>query len=415
MMKNKRIKYHVLKKYNGGIVWVKEYDKRIDVATKIIKHLKNDWEKVIWIATSGYVDNAEYREAIKQKTGNLYDKIVFFSYDDISLTDEIYVKLFDIASENEVFCILDGSLNLKNMVTSRTKRMLVLRKIFKYRLLLSELPIYRAIRDVYAQLMFVYSPAINKTETQFLQQYMPYYTDDFDVSKRWSIPELEKKLLNRLRSFIVYCDFSDDLKINYFDCDLELSEAEKEVYQADKIKFLQDNPRAAYLKIIQRFQYYYTICKQKITKLQLILNEKKAKTEKVIIYTKYTSEIKFLRESGLLANHKFVIMTGMNDKKRAIRMFENDCNIMICIYKVDIPKLFLKECCNVIYFTQTFDYKDKNYIISRFKGNEDFELNVYDFWVNTTLENIIRDNLKRKKIVLENIFNIMSNKKVGDL
>ena len=413
-MVEKRIKYSNLKKYKGGIVWVKNNNKRIEIAIKILRHLKNEWEHVVWIANAGYVDNPEYQANIKQKLRNLCNKVHFFSYEDISLINEMYVKIFELACKKNVFCVLDRSLNLKNMVTARTKRMLVLRKKFKYRLLLSELPIYRAIRDIYAQLMFICSSAVNKTETQFLHQYMPYYTDDFEVSKRWSLPDLERKVIKKIRPFILFYDFSDDLKINHFDCEFELSEAEKKEYLKDKIEFLKDNPKAAYLKIIQRFQYYYTICRQKVDKLRLLLDEKISKNEKVLIYMKYLSEVKFLRESGLLANHKFVIMTGMNDKNRAVKMFENDHNIMICTYKVDIPKLFLKECCNLIYFSQTFDYKDKMYALSRFRGYDGLVLNIYDFWVNTQLENLIKDNLKRKKDVLENIVNIMSNKKVGD-
>ncbi|MBE6452625.1 MAG: hypothetical protein E7012_03960 [Alphaproteobacteria bacterium] len=410
-----KIKYKKLTKNSGGIVWAKRSNVRIDIAVRILKYTRENWDLVVWICGAGYVDNTEYRNKIMKKSSSIYKKIKFFSYEDISLTDESYIKMFDLLYGKRIFCIMDGSLNIKNMFSARTKRMILLRNKFKYRLLLSELPIYRAIRDIYAQMMFVGQNAINKTETQFLQQYMPYYTDDFEVQKRWSVPKSEKKVIQQVKPYVVFCDFSDNLKINHYDYTFRLNDAEKKVYKEDKINFLNNYPHAEYLKIIQRFQYYYTICKEKVDKLRILLNQVKCNNEKVVIYLKYLSEVKFLRESGVLKNHKFVIMTGMNDKKRAVNMFENGYNVMICTYKVDIPKLFLKECCNLIYFSQTFDYKDKIYALSRFDNDEKMVLNVYDFWVNTRLENLIKDNLKRKKAVLQNIFKIMSNKEVCDL
>ena len=78
MMTNQRIKYQNLKKYHGGIIWVKKYSKRIEVAIKILKHLRNEWSKVVWIANAGYVDNSEYKDKIKEKLGKLYNNVYFF-------------------------------------------------------------------------------------------------------------------------------------------------------------------------------------------------------------------------------------------------------------------------------------------------------------------------------------------------
>ena len=72
-------------------------------------------------------------------------------------------------------------------------------------------------------------------------------------------------------------------------------------------------------------------------------------------------------------------------------------------YKVEIPRLLLQDCKNVIYFSQTFDYKDKYYPLSRVYGSENCSLNVYDFWVDTELENLIKTSLTLKKQVLENV------------
>ncbi|MBE6444865.1 MAG: hypothetical protein E7019_02245 [Alphaproteobacteria bacterium] len=112
-------------------------------------------------------------------------------------------------------------------------------------------------------------------------------------------------------------------------------------------------------------------------------------------------EVRFLQEVGILRDYKYVIITGTRNKKRAVKIFLEEADIMICIYKVNIPITFLHDCKNVIYFSQTFDYLDKNYIFS--KLNENIVVRVFDFWVNTTLENMIKDNLRRKVNMINNL------------
>ena len=88
--------------------------------------------------------------------------------------------------------------------------------------------------------------------------------------------------------------------------------------------------------------------------------------------------------------------------------FEENIDIMICTYKVESPRLNLKGCNNIIYFSQTFDYKDKLHTLTSFYNKDVLNVNVYDFWVGTRLENLIKDNLHRKKNVLSNVCRMMS-------
>ena len=113
----------------------------------------------------------------------------------------------------------------------------------------------------------------------------------------------------------------------------------------------------------------------------------------------------------MLRPNSYVVMSGTINKYRSAKLFELDRDIMICTYKVNIPSLLLHNTMNVIYFSQTFDYNDKLYILSRCCG-ECLCINIYDFWVDTKLENIIKDNLYRKRKVIQNIYDIMSYEEV---
>ncbi len=404
----KRKKYKTFEQTKGGIVFVRNHAKRVKIALEVAKRYQKQWDYLLWLASATSLDVEIYKNKIISKIENGAKRCKFFSFEEISLQDQPYLQLYDLASENRVFCVIDDCLNVKNMASGRTKRLLSMQAKFDFRLLLSENPVCRGLRDVYALMQFMDTSILNMTETQFSNLFMPFYTDDFDVSKRWSKPKFERQAMKLLRPYVLFCDLSDNLKINYHEYWFDLTDKEKKAYQEDKERFLQGKMRVLFLQAIQEFQYLYTICSAKVKKLAELLNDFQQKGEKVIIYTKYLGEIKFLRESGLLRGKKYVIMSGMSDRKKAAQRFEADYDIMICTYKVEISRLVLKGCANLVYFSQTFDYKDKTRVLSRFYCDDELSLNVFDFWVNTRLETLMKDNLSRKKELLKSVCKLMS-------
>lgn len=410
-MSYKRINYNHFANCRSGFILIKKRKDRVDAAIKIAKYFREKWDCLLWIAPKNYLDMDGYAEDIKIKIGRINKDLLVISFEDLSIKDYSYLKINEVVSKQRVFCVIDESPNIKNMSSERAKRLFVLKNSFKYKLLLSKDLIYRGLYDIYSQMNFVDSSVFNMTKTQFLHNYMPFYTDDFNICKRWSKPSFEKKVIKILRPYVLVCDLTNDLQVNYRDFVFELTEKEKKAYQSDKIDFLNGKNQVAFLQVMQKFQYFYTICKHKVEKLISVLGEIEQRKEKVIIYTKYLGEIKFLRESGVLRPNSYVVMSGTINKYRSAKLFELDRDIMICTYKVNIPSLLLHNTMNVIYFSQTFDYNDKLYILSRCCG-ECLCINIYDFWVDTRLENIIKDNLYRKRKVIQNIYDIMSYEEV---
>lgn len=82
---------------------------------------------------------------------------------------------------------------------------------------------------------------------------------------------------------------------------------------------------------------------------------------------------------------------------------------MFCTYGVDKFGLDMQLCNNIIYFSQTFDYKCKvqglDSVVSKGIARK---INIYDFWVKTNLEQLINDNLERKKNVLSNVCHMIT-------
>ena len=64
---------------------------------------------------------------------------------------------------------------------------------------------------------------------------------------------------------------------------------------------------------------------------------------------------------------------------------------------------------NLIYYSQTFDYKEKEQAKYRiYRTGQMKSVNIYNMWVNTGLEDIIRYSLSRKRDLLANVERIIS-------
>ncbi len=406
---------HRFAELQAGALFMCNRQKKLDLAFAVSSSVSNDIDYIVWIAPGQYLSSASYVEQVKNSAGQNAQFLHFFSIENLSLNDLNYLKLYELACMYRVLCIVDGSVAIKNAEAGRTQRLLAMKHKFAYRLILSEIPLTRGILDLYTQFYFLNPLILNMTQTQFRHMFLPISIGDFDVVKRISTPQDEIKLIKMIRPYILTCDFTNNVDIIYHDYNFELTPSEAKVYEQEKEDFLNRRDRVAFLQVVQHFQYLYTLCKRKVDTLFSLIDDILSKNEKVIIYTKFLSEIRFLRESGGLRGRSFVVMSGNSNKINALNRFERSVNIMICTYKVEIPCISVKNCNNIIFFTQTFDYKDKLQIVSSCYGDDGWKLNVHDFWVNTRLEDLIKNNLGRKKNVLKNICSVMSRSEALNL
>jgi len=107
-----------------------------------------------------------------------------------------------------------------------------------------------------------------------------------------------------------------------------------------------------------------------------------------------------------LKNIPFIELSGRINKRKAIKAFERNTDVMFCTYGVEKFGLDMQLCNNVIYYSQTFDYRSKVQSLDSvsFKGFPSY-INIYDFWVKTNLEQIINDSLEHKKNLLSSVNN----------
>lgn len=403
-----------LARLKAGALFMKEETKKIAFALDLVKSKQSEIDFVVWIAPAAFFAQTSYLENIRKQAGRFGNKICSYSVESISVSDNKYLQLYNLADKYRTFCVIDDSITIKNTEAGRTKRLLAVRHKFKYRLILSSLPLTQGLIDLYSQLEFLDSKILRMNESQFSNMFLPFYEDCYKTWRRWSRPEDERLLVRLMRPYVLICDMAKNRHLKYIDNDFELTDVERRSYKYEKDFFLKNRTQVAFMEVVQSFQRMYTLSYNKIQALLILLKNITERKEKVIVYIRFLDEIIFFKESGFLNGFAFVECTGKSDKRRAISAFLNDIDIMFCTYGVNRLDLDLSVCRNVIFFSQTFDYKSKVQVLGGF-GCRNFkqDVNVYNFWVRTGLEMIIRDNLARKAKVLSNVCRIISQKEVG--
>ena len=389
----------------SGILFMNIVAKRIQIALKLVESLLNNIDFVIWIAPANFLDTLIYTNEIKKNCQTFRHRIKYYAAESISVSDCKYLELYNLITNHPTCCIIDESLTIKNTESGRTKRLLQLSRFFTYKLILSSAPVTQGLIDFYSQLEFLDTKILKMNEKQFSNIFMPYYYNNYMIMKRWSRPQDENKLLEMISPYILGYDLDEKYIINHYNHYFELTPQEEQSYRQEKLSYLQKKSHIVFMDIAQNFQKMYTISKNKLKGLQQILSEIHNRKEKVIVYIKFLDEINFIQETHILNNTPFIELSGRTNKRKAIKAFERDTNIMFCTYGVEKFGLDMQLCNNIIYFSQTFDYRCKVQSVDSvvFRGFPSY-INIYDFWVKTNLEQLINDSLEHKKNLLSNVY-----------
>lgn len=375
------------------------------VALDLVKSKQAVIDCVIWIAPASLLREENYHAEINKWTDGLTKPIRFFSVEGISASDVKYLEMLSVARSNRCFCVVDESITIKNTEAGRTKRLLDNYALFDFRLILNGTPLTKGLIDLYAQIQFLSPKILNMTEAQFANKFLCYKKDGWKPWKRWSRPENEEALIEIIRPYIFDADLDIPVALEEKDFDFDLTAAESEAYGNMKAEFLSGKYEVGFLEAAQKFQNFYTNCTAKREALQSLITEIRQRGEKVIIY------VKFLKEASALSDMlDCVVLTG--GRKDDLSAFKADKDILLCTYGVGSLGLNLQHANNVIYYSQTFDYKDKEQSKHRvYRTGQTRDVNIINFWVNVGLDNLIRKSLSKKQGVLQNVEKIISKEK----
>ncbi len=409
---NRQRAFDKLGQIKAGALFIKSGARKVEIALEFVRSQQFKVDYIVWIAPAAFLSTRSYKDEIKKWSRGLERKIYFYSIEAVAASDTQYLSLYNLIDKFRTFCVVDESITIKNTEAGRTQRLLNIGRKFKYRLLLSGTPLTQGLIDLYAQIQFINSSILKMTETQFSNNFLHFFLGEDEVKRRWSKPQNEKKLIELMRPYILEYDLDFDCSIKYFDEYFDLTPKEIQNYSQEKEMFLREREQFPFMQVVQKFQHIYTIAKDKVFALVDIIDQILARGEKVIVYIKFIDEIKFFKECGAF-DHPFVELTGNSNKNKVVEAFRNNVNIMFSTYGAGGFSINVPFCNNIIFFSQTFDYKDKIQCLDCvYQKGLTKELNIYNFWVKTGLEDLIQRSLTRKKHVLSNICDFISKEEM---
>ena len=399
-----------LTKLKAGILFMSMGTGKTKVAVDLIISKQNDIDCVIWIAPASLIKSKSYLNEINKWSGNLTKPIHFFTIEGVGSSDNKYLEMVALATNKSSFCVVDESITIKNLIAKRTKRLLQNWHLFKFRLILNGTPITNSLLDLYSQVQFIHPKILSMTERQFANQFLIYKKDGYRSYAKGNKPYNEEALIEILKPYICDAELEINCGLNFIDTDCYLDELEKESYYLYKQDIYETMTEDFdFLAIAQKLQHCYTEnCLDKFIKLDDLL-ENVINNNQVIIYVKYVSELDYLK-----TNYDCVEYSGRC--KNGIELFKNGAKILVCTYGSGSVGHNLQFCNNIIYLSQTFDYKDKEQSLHRiYRVGQEKPCNIYNFYVNTGLEKLIKNNLNKKVNTLTTLKNYITKENLINL
>lgn len=400
--------FEKLSKLKGGILFMSMGTGKTKVAMDLAVSKQNDFGCIIWIAPASLIRSPSYVNEIDKWSKYLTKPIYYFTIEGIGSSNTKYLEMVQLATNQASFCIVDESITIKNAVAKRTKRLLVNWYLFKFRLILNGTPITNSLLDLYSQIQFIHPNILKMTERQFANNFLIFKKDGYRSYARRNRPFNEEALIEIIKPYIFDAELEINCGLNFVDIRCSMDEFEKENYHSFKQELYSEMFEGFdFLGVAQKLQHIYTHCSSKDDKLQELL--KKIGNNQIIIYVKYVSELDYLKE-------KFNCVEYSGRDKTGIEKFRNGERILASTYGSGSLGHNLQFCNNIIYLSQTFDYKDKEQSLHRiYRVGQTKNCNVYNFYVNTGLEKIIEQNLCKKVNTLSILKNIITKENLINL
>ena len=394
-----------LQQLRAGALFMQMGTGKTKVAVELALAKLDYIDKVVWIAPASLVREPSYVDEIKRWAGDYFGIFELYTSEGISMSDNKYLELYSLLSNHRCFGVVDESIKFKNIGSRRTERLLALRDLFEFRLILNGTPTTKNVLDLLPQINFISPKILNMTEAQFANHFMEYYNDGRQAWRRWSRPANEEALVEIVRPYIfdANLDIPTKLHVRTIECELSIDELER--YQLEKDDYFSRLVSIDFLAMVQKFQHLYTINGDKFAKL------KKCLPSQAVIFCKFLDEV-----YNLLATLPAAAEYTGRAKADIGEFKAGKIKYLVCTYGTGSLGLNLQFCNNVIFYSQTFDYKDKIQALHRvYRTGQTKDVTVYDFYTNTGLESIIRASLEKKESTLENIKKIIEKEGVKAL
>ena len=137
-----------LSRLRAGALFMKMGTGKTKVAMDwISQRINRDSDIVIWIAPASLLNDQNYRDEMA-KWCDFMPNVRTLSVESISMSDEKFMDMLNLADSARSFCIVDESIKIKNLDAKRTRRLIKCYDRFDFRLILNGTPTTHSILDL---------------------------------------------------------------------------------------------------------------------------------------------------------------------------------------------------------------------------------------------------------------------------
>lgn len=381
-----------------GALFMKMGSGKTRVAVDLINYNEVDY----CLYVTPYSTNANVTAELQKWGINCEYDVV--GYETIQSSDKTFLDLLAKLKGKRNFIVADESIFIKNENTKRFRRLVQLRNLCEYALVLNGTPLTKNEWDLYNQMYFLSPKIIGMNREMFLNKFFTHIEYKRKGERKHDFYKFSEVNAGALKKMI---------EPYIFECDLEFGKEENNEYievVCDKSRYVEEKEKK--LKEYLARGNSETIINM-LNNLNVIGANAKEKNDdlcryikgkRVIVYCCFLSEIEYISSKV----DCYVITGKTKQRKKVIEAFKNGNKPLLMTLGVGAFSLNLQFCNEIVYSSLNFDYgkiEQSKYRIKRMGQEHDIKYTYFlgDFGINK----LILENLARKRtlerLVKENL------------
>ena len=319
-------------------------------------------------------------------------------YETISSSDRKYIDLLSLGKEyKKIFVVADESVFIKNDSSKRYDRILKLRDLSEYRLILNGTPITKDEWDIYNQMEFLSPKIFDMHRHEFLNTFfkkISFKKRGMPAREFYKLSEVNINYLHCLiEPYIFEADFSFEMKVYEKSVQIDASNKAEELYKERKESLLHSLEIGQ--SVVEQFTNLAVAC---FSDKERHLEIAEHLSGQIIVFCTLLEEVR-----NIASQIDCYVITGeTKNRDGIIEQFKNDNKPLLMTFGTGAFGLNLQFCNRIAFASLTFDYAKIDQAISRIKrlGQEN-DIEYTYFTSNLGIYNMINENITKKQTLKE--------------
>ena len=384
--------FNKFSKLKVGALFMKQGTGKTRVALELIKSTDADF--VLFLCPFSTKSNL-LAEIEKWKLDRPFEIV---GYETISSSDRKYLDLLSLGKEyKKIFVVADESVFIKNDSSKRFDRILKLRYLSEYRLILNGTPITKDEWDIYNQMEFLSPKIFDMHRHEFLNTFfkkISFKKRGMPAREFYKLSEVNIDYLHHLiEPYIFEVDFSFEGKVHEKSVQIDAGNDAEELYQERKESLLHSLEIGQ--SVVEQFTNLAVAC---FSDKKRHLEIAKHISGQIIVFCTLLEEVK-----NIASQIDCYVITGeTKNRDGIIERFKNDNKPLLMTFGTGAFGLNLQFCNRIAFASLTFDYAKVDQAISRIKRlGQERDIEYLYFTSNLGIYDMIRENIMKKQSLKE--------------